>query len=313
MGATYRSAHAGLQEPLLEKFTLAKACEKLEQSYGEWIGHNDRRSDGRTRSIQNLRAMQLARLTDVQDSKAGLPRAASRANRNWTIEDLNVLAAEMGTPMPDEKLSEAFYAKPSELLQHMRVESTQITKSSRVLSRLKGRNWQLTTLVRTFTAAEMHDLEFETAIPILAAAVSENYGFVPAQRLVLSGDDAIPRLLASCQSGNPTERLNAIRALQERSKTVPPELLETLLRDESPRVRLHAARCAGSNWDARFTQPLMGLLRDPHTEIRQQVIICFSDRESTNRTSIYLGLLNDSEPQVRTAAPATTIAVVRVG
>ncbi len=300
------------QEPLLEKFTFAKACEKLEQSYGDWIERNDKRSDARTRSIHNLRAIQLARQMDARDSKAGLPRADRRVARDWTNEDLNVLAAEMGTPMPDEKLYEAFYGEPSELLQHMRVEPGQITKSSRVLARLKGRDWHLTKLVRTFTTAEMQDLEFETAVPMLAAAVSEDYGFVPAQRLVQLGDDAIPFLLASCRSRNPTERLNALRALQDHSKTLPSELLERLLRDESPRVRLHAARCAGSNWDARFTQPLIALLRDPHVEIRQQAIICLSDRESTERTSFYLGLLSDSEPQVRSSALAVAAGINRI-
>lgn len=298
-------------EPLLERSTFRKASEKLESSYGDWSKQKDQNSDARARSMQNLRAIQLASMMYAENSNSRSQSLDRRRTRNWTTEDLNALAAEATEAAPDGELHQRFYGDAGQLLHCLRLEASRIPKTSKVFARLQNRDWHLTKLTRTFAPAEMQDLEFEPAIPVLAQMLSKEHGSVAAQLLAELDPAGMPALLAACKSLNSTERLNAIGALEYRS-AVPPDILTTLLGDDSPQVRLHAARCAELHWDARFTQPLIALLHDPHIEIRQEAIGCLSGRESTNRTFFYLGLLNDPNPHVRASALAVAAGINRI-
>lgn len=288
-------------EPLLEKFIFGKACEKLNQRHAEWEKQKPQNAKARITSMQNLRSMALAMQLYTLNSTNRNPFGRSRT-RHWSTEDLTALAKESQPPMPQESLDETFYAAPEEMLQQMRLPSDKILKSAKALPRLKARDWHLTKLVWTFAPDEMHDLEFEPAIPALARVLPEPSGIVAAELLTRLGDDALSLLVRACQSTNATERINAIRVLAQTRKPVPKETLLALLQDEAPQVRLHAARCADANWNAQFAEPLISLFRDPYFEIRQEAGGCLSRHDTTNRTSVYLALLDDPDPNVRIAS-----------
>jgi HEAT repeat protein len=288
-------------EPLLEKFIFGKACEKLNQRHVEWENQKPQNVKARETSMQNLRSLQLAfQMYALNSTNRNAPGRAR--TRNWSTEDLTALAEESQPPLPQELLDATFYASPTELLQQMHLLSDRIPRSAKALPRLKKRDWHLTKLVWTFAPDEMHDLEFEPAVPALARVLSEPSGTVAGELLTGLGDDALSRLIAACQSSNSTERIHATRALGGTRKPVPAELLRTLLNDQVPQVRLHAARCADANWDAQFAEPLISLFRDPYFEIRQTATGCLSSHDTTNRTAVYLALLDDPDPNVRMAS-----------
>lgn len=285
-------------EPLLEKFTFGKACEKLARSYAEW---DQQRVGARAKAMQNSRQIGLAAMMYAERNRDRSPGSPGRP-RKWSNEDLEALAKESVSKFPEENLYDTFWGMPGELLQQMHLESGKIPKCTKAIARLRSKDWNLTKVVWTFSSAEMQDLEFIPAIPALAPVMSEEHGVVAARLLAQFGDDAMPALLAACKDTNATQRLNALCTLESSSKPVPADLLLALLKDASPRVRLRAARCAYSSRDQRLTQPMIELLRDPHLEIRQAASGCLVSRENTNRTSFYFGLLNDPDPNVRAEA-----------
>ena len=285
-------------KPLLEKFTFGKASEKLARSYAEW---DVQRTGARTRAMQNSRQIGLATMMYAQRNRDRPPGSQSRP-RNWSNEDLEALAKESVSKFPEENLYDTFWRLPEELLQQMHLESGKIPQCAKAIPRLRGRDWNLTKVVWTFSPAEMQDLEFVPAVPALVPILSEEHGVVAAWLLAQFGDDAMPTLLTACKSRNSTERLNGIRTFDSQPQKLPFDLLMELLNDESPQVRLWATRCAGLNWHERLSDQVILLLRDPHLEIRQAASGCLVNHESTTRTSFYLSLLNDPDSNVRAEA-----------
>lgn len=285
-------------EPLLNKFIFNKGCEKLEQGYAEWKSQQLQRTNSRETSMQNLRSIQLAWMMYAQNS-TNHPAAGRGRHRNWSMEDLSALAKEGQPPTDRESLGETFYAWLGEMLQQMPVKPGQISQCTRTLPRLKGRDWHLTKHVWTFAPTEMHDLEFEPAIPALARLLPGAIGGIAAELLAKLGTAARPYLVGACKSPNPTERVNAVTGLERVHSQDWFESLYALLSDEAPEVRLHSVRAASVNWDNRLASPIVALLRDPNLEIRQEATGCLSQRERTERTPVYLSLLQDPDPNVR--------------
>jgi hypothetical protein len=288
-------------EPLLESFTFGQACAKLAGSYAEWEQQRPQRLGASTKAMQESRQITLTVMMTAPRNPVRSPESTSRP-RDWSNEDMEALARESTMGYPEPNLDHAFSVSPELLLQQMRLESGKTPQSAKAIPRLRGKDWNLTKVVWTFSPAEMQDLEFVPAIPALAPMMSEEHGGVAGQLLAQFGDEGIPVLLAACKSRNPTERLNAVCALEYGRRSIPYDLLMALIQDESPRVRLQATRYAYLNWDQRLTDTMVALLRDQHLEIRQEAGGCLSSHESTNRTSFYLGLLNDPDPNVRARA-----------
>jgi hypothetical protein len=193
---------------------------------------------------------------------------------------------------------------PVEMLQEMRLESGKIPRCGKTLLRLKAKDWHLTKLVWNFTPAEMRDLEFEPAIPVLTLVLSNGLGSVAAQLLAQFGPDGMQSLVTACRSSNSTERINGAIGFERARTTVPAGVLMPLLNDAEPQVRLHALRCVDANWNRQFADRLVALLHDSHVEIWQEASGCLYNHEPANRTTFYLSLLNDPDSNVRMQALA---------
>lgn len=285
-------------EPLLNKFIFDKASGDLSVRHAKWEQEKPQNAKARMTSMQNLRTMQLAwQMYATNPTNRTAPNAARK--RDWSREDLEAMSKETLQNLPQELLADSFYAVPEELLQCMQVTPEKLSQSTKNLPRLRKRNWYLTKQVWSFAPAEMQDLEFHPAVPILAKILSKPIGGVAAQILSQFGSNAVPALVAASESDNPVERANAVRGFeQKRDERFVAPLLK-LLKDEAPPVRLHAVRAVGVNRDLKFTEPLIQLFHDPYPEIRQEATGYLSNIESLDRTPVYLALLADADPNVR--------------
>jgi HEAT repeat protein len=293
------------REPLLNRFLFAEACEKLDQRHAEWEQQAPRREAARQTSRRNMATLGWSMsLFPYSSDATNITAARASLPRDWSMEDLQAMIKEGESPMPPPSLENDFYASPEELLQCLHVNPDQITKSTKSLPRLEDRSWFLTKFVRTFAPAEMRDLEFVPAIPVVAEDLSRPSGRVAGELLAQLGSNAVPVLLTACTSRNASERTAAISAfeqLQDR-RCVEPALI--LFKDPSPQVRLHAVRAAARNWDSRMVDPLVALFRDPYQGIRFEAAECLTWDKRRDRTNAYLALLKDPDPNVRVCAVA---------
>jgi HEAT repeat protein len=170
------------------------------------------------------------------------------------------------------------------------------------MPRLKSKSWYLTKQVWTFRPEEMHDLEFQPALPVLAAALPSPAGGAAAGVLWHLGAPAVPILISACGSTNAIERINASSVLQSFQGKRLVEPLLTLLKDEVPEVRYHAVMATVYNWDPCFADPLIALFGDPYFHIRVTAVQSLGRHESAGRVPIYLDLLKDPNPDVQWGA-----------
>ena len=293
------SLYALSAEALLDKSIFDKARRKLDQRRTEWERGRPERTKNREICERNLRAMGVA--SQLWDFRPGDQKNAQPA-RDWALEDLIAISNEGRPPTPQNALDDGFYASPQELVQCLRVAPEQIPQCVKDLPRLKGRSWYLTKQVCTFRPEEMHDLELQPAIPLLAATLPDPAGDAAATVLVSLGTSANSALIKACQSTNVMQRVNASSVLQGVQDPRLIEPLLTLLKDEEPRVRYYAVMATAGNWDPRFVDPLVALFRDPHPKIRRQAAQWLCLHESTNRAPTYLALLRDPDPDVQACA-----------
>lgn len=288
-------------QPLLNQFVFDEACKNLEQRRAEWDQSRAQREQMRQKSKQNMEVLGLAFLarpnSRPSDSFAGQSDA-----RNSFIEDLNTIAKEIIQPLPKNSLEDDFYVSSEEFFQCMEVGSEQLPRTASSLTRLKGKHWFLTKIVRTFAPAEMGDLEFVPAIPAMAKVLSRPIGRAAGEALPLLGSNAMPVLLTACRSESSIERMSAASGLEHVRDRRAVEPLLNLLQDEAPQVRLYAIRAAGNNWNQRFQERVIGLFRDANQEIRSEAVACLSAHEDKSRTSSYLALLKDPDPNVQLGA-----------
>jgi HEAT repeat protein len=286
-------------DALLDKFTFDKGLEKLHQSLAERDRTKQEREKRGRKSLQNQRSLHLAAMMYSLESPGEIPPGVAR---DWSLEDLAAIGKEDLADTQLQRLDNRSYTTSYEPLDCLQVAPQQIPQCAKDLPRLKGMNWYLTKDVWRFQPEEMHDLEFQPAIPALAAALPDRAGDAAAvilPRLGASGDSA---LVAACQSTNALQRVNASAGLQALQDPRLIESLLTLLKDDVPEVRFNAVTATESNWDPRFLEPLISLLRDPYPQIRQHAAEWLCLHESTNRAPIYLALLRDPDPDVQTYA-----------
>ena len=286
-------------EALLDQFIFGKHLERLHQQKAERDGKAKEREKIGRRSMQNIRSMQLAAM--MYGFAAPGDNARGRV-RDWSLEDIEAIGKESWPDALPEPLDEYSYTTYSELPQCLRVTPEKIPQCARALPRLKTKSWYLTKQVCTFQPQEMRDLEFKPAIPLLAAALSDPAGDAAAAVLRRCGTNAIPVLLAACQSTNSLRQINASSGLQALQDPRLVELLLTLLKDDVPKVRFNAVMATAGNWDPRFIEPLMALFRDPHPRIRQQAAQWLCLHESTNRAPTYVALLRDPDLDIQACA-----------
>ena len=297
-------------EPLLDRFIFGTDLEKLPQWRAEWKKDRLERVRAGDEDRLNRREFDIAQLLyDDWPRTEGKEQPA----RDWSFEDLRAIAKEDQPPASPSMLEEEFYALPHDPLQCQRVTCDQVPQCTNDLPRLKARSWYLTKQVRAFQPREMHDLEFQPAIPVLAAMLPEPKGGTAAWLLTGFGASGKSLLVAALRSTNSLERINASSAIQVLNGPSRIELLLTLLKDDVPRIRLNAVRAAKWNWDPRFAESFLALFHDPCSEIRKAAIIDLDlwevanrvpigERLQTNRVPAYLALLRDPDPEVQLRA-----------
>jgi HEAT repeat protein len=181
----------------------------------------------------------------------------------------------------------------------MSLAASKIPACSRIFKRLNAGEWYVTKHVQTFASAEMHDLEFELALPALAGLLPEPGGSAAAQLLSELGPEAHAFLFRSCGSTNGTERLNAVSTLRSSRPPAYGDVIPRLLKDDNPAVRLIVLQAIENGSDDRFVESALELLRDPHIEIRSAATGYLMGHERPERTPFYLALMEDHDPNVR--------------
>jgi hypothetical protein len=286
-------------EALLDKFIFDSARRGLDQRLAELEQGKPDRAKARQTSEQRRRVMQFSLLLHGFSSRAEWD---TQRDRGWSLEDLIAISKEGQPSASPIDLYDEFYASPYELLQSVSATPVQLTQSARDLPRLRAKTWYLTKQVWTFRPEEMHDLEFQPAVPSLRAILPTRIGAMAVTLLTHLDAKPAPVLVAACQSTNALQRINAASALQAVKDPTLVKPLLALLKDDEPQVRLYAASAAGMNWDPQLIEPLIGLFRDSHPEIRQQAVNCLEFHESTNRIPVYIKLLQDPDPDVQLCA-----------
>jgi hypothetical protein len=202
-------------------------------------------------------------------------------------------------------LDQDFYSQAPSPYVSLFIKPGQIPKCAEALPRLQGRSWYLTKQVCTFGPEEMHDLEFQSAVPILQATLPVPEGRLAARMLTGYGASAVPIIAAACKSANPTERINAASALQWLAD---PRLVEAhlaLFNDEVAQVRFFAVMAAtpsAPRFTDAFTDALIGRFRDPVSRIRWQASQWLLLQEPASRAPAYVSLLRDPDPNVQYCA-----------
>ena len=286
-------------EALLDKFIFDRSLDKVHQRLAERDRTAKEREKMGRRSMQNIQSLRLAAM---MYSLAAPGENTRRIARDWSLEDLQAAGRESLPDTLPEPLDQRSYATAYELLQCLLVASDKVPQCAKNLPRLKGKSWYLTKQVWTFQPEDMHDLEFQPALPVLAAALPDPAGDEAAGALTYLGPSADPVLIKACQSPNALQRINASSVIGMVHDPVLTELLLTLLKDGVPKVRFNALMATAGNWDPRFVEPLIALFRDPHPQIRQQSAQWLGLHESTDRAPTYVALLRDPDPEVQACA-----------
>ncbi len=282
-------------EALLDKFIFHKDLAKLQEQEAEGAGTAKKQAARSRAAWQEVRRLRFA--TMMYSVASSGDRTRGRA-RDLSTEELEALGKE---PLPG-RLDTRLHDVPYGLVQRLQVPPQLIPASVQELPRLKGRTWFLTKQVCTFRSGEMHDLEFQPAISVLAATLPERPGNIAASVLASWGPAGVPVLLAACRSTNALQRINASSALSLVRDPGVAEMLPTLFKDDVPEVRFNALLAAEVNGDTRLVEPLRTLFRDPYQQVGQRAAqgLCLS--ESSARAPLYLALLRDPNPDVQLCA-----------
>jgi HEAT repeat protein len=285
------------EKPLLNQLMFDEATQKLEKERAAWETQKPDRTSNALRSIENMRVMQLRSLLNSEG-------IAARSS----LEELQATVRESAPRPPDPSLDDDFFGGGTELLLDcMLVKPDQIAKTARTLPRLKNNSWFLAKFTRTFSAAEMRDLEFDPAIPALTETLPRLSGRSAAFILAHLGTDGASALIATCRSSDAIARENAVRGLGwvKDTRFVAPIL--PLLHDTTPAVRFHAVRFAAIHWDAKFVEPIIALLHDSNPEIRAEASECLLAHEGRAETAKYAAMANDADPNVQICALAVLV------
>jgi HEAT repeat protein len=282
--------------PLLDRFTFDKRLEKIHQRLAE---------QERTRPLSEERFPQIMHNQQMMHAAYSVYSLAPPEKLipvqpgDSSEEAIEAIAKEEPFDTAREWVGWRSCATFDELLHCEQVKVYQIAYCANELPRLKGKSWYLTKDVWLFRPEEMRDLEFQPAIPVLAATLPDPAGDAAAGVLSRLGPVGGLVLETCCETTNGMQRINASWGLQALRDPALPETLVPLLKDDLPAVRLNAAMAAAQNWDDRLLEPLAALLRDRYLPICRQAASTLQLHETTNRAAVYLALLKDPDPVVQ--------------
>jgi HEAT repeat protein len=284
-------------EPLLEAFIFDQAVKKLEQRWVEWDKTRPQREKSFRESTQGTGRIQLSYTLE----HLAIP-GNSKAERDWSKEELLEIANEAYPGYPPSSRGDDFYGDRRELLQYLHVGAPQLKLCSSELPRLAKKDWYVTKQVWQFKPEEMHDLEFQPAIPRLARTMETPFGSAAADVLAHCGQDGIQALVKACQSSSVVERVNAVSVLPASRDERLNSLLPALFKDPEPKVRLRAVETAALAWDPKFLEPLWRFTNETQLEVRAEALACVGEHEPPNRIPYYLELCKSQDLEVQEAA-----------
>lgn len=286
------------EQPLLNRALFEEGRKRNEKRWREAEEARRKRPDAAAESLENMRVMELRSWLIREDMERGVARKDLKIPE---LEDLRAIVRQSPIAARDTPFDGAF-GWEFELLQSVRVGPEEIGRAAKSVPRLKGKGWQLTKVARTYAAAEMRDLEFEPAIPVLAGELAKTNGVNAATLLARMGADGVSALIEACRSEDRTTRKNGARGLMSVQDSRAAKALLPLLRDDSPHVRLNALHAVGRHWDESFVEQMIALFSDPHQEIREaaaQILAVKAPGEGAARCAKLLG---DPDSKVRMCA-----------
>ncbi len=249
-----------------------------------------------------------------------LPEAYRRDREQAAInaEDLrqmrlSQLKREYGDPPPpltitDERRIQRMRKTPAALRDDLppfiQVAKADLPDCRRQIPLLAGKSWWLTKQTWTFQPTEMHDLEFQAAISVLAGKLGTDYGYLTAEGLASLGTEAVPALIDALQSKNPVVRLQAASVITRLHDPRLARCLPGLFMDPEPEVRMNAALAAQDNWNPVFVEPLIGRFRDSDDEVRQAATACLAQHtgDTSRYVPVFRAMLKEPNPEIKASA-----------
>jgi hypothetical protein len=180
---------------------------------------------------------------------------------------------------------------------YARVTTHELPICGKQLPRLKGQIWWLAKQTWQFKPEEMHDLEFQPAVPIFAEELGHEEGYFAALNLANLGSVAVPALVAAIQSTNPAIR---IRVAGMASRVGHERFFRALFdswNDPEAEVRMNAARAASLWPDEAELVRLFRLLWDEDQDVRETAanLLYLRVPAATNYVPIVLQMLKEHD------------------
>ncbi len=303
-------------EPLISRVIFDKKFADYKRERGDWIQQAAQRHH---RLEENQKRVD-AKIQNMTEESQRRPRPPSEPGARfapmWDDDptDPRPSAAVMRQLMGREARrfrseSAEDFSGGGDLVQSMQVDPQELTACSKEMPRLAGKSWWLTKQVEVFAPENMRDLEFEPAVPVLAAKLGTDGGEGPALCLAHLGAYAVPSVLSALNSSNALERRQAAYAVGGYVSPTGPmkddrltAVVPGLLRDADARNRRDGCYAARMNWEAAFAPQLEELLVDSDEDVRSAANECLSEHREDLQLPILRKLIAEDGPAASKAA-----------
>jgi HEAT repeat protein len=297
-------------EPLASRVIFDKKFTAYSRKRADQIQQSAERRKKFESGMTNFYEKQDQRLEEVRRKRAGetpghglSPGGGLRANWLWEDDPADPRPGQLamrqllgpGPPVGIRPDFEDEVDGGEDLVQSLEVAPKDIPACSEALPRLGGKSWWLTKQVEVFAPEEMRDLEFEPAVPILAAKLGTPEGRGAASSLASLGGYAVPVMLAGLKSPNPIERRWSASAIENMKDSRLAAVVPGLLGDADARIRLSGCYAAGNNWEAAFAPRLAKLLGDTNEAVRSAARFCLMPHrdEDASQIPVYRKMLDE--------------------
>lgn len=193
-----------------------------------------------------------------------------------------------------------------DVVRYASVGKADLPECTKHIPRLGEGSWWLMKQTWVFKPEQMHDLEFQPAIPVFVNDLAGEEGYFAAANLDDLGSTATPALLAALRSPNPTVRIHAASIVGKMADAgpVPVPQIVSMLKDEEPEVRLGGAMVAWKAWNPALVEPLIGLFRDTNDEVRIEATQTLSQHtvDASNYVPLFQKMLKEDSPGVKASA-----------
>lgn len=189
-----------------------------------------------------------------------------------------------------------------QVVRFWQVNTEDLPACAKQLPRLAGRFWWLTKQAADFAPEEMHDLEFNPAIPILSDKLNGVGCKDAAHSLRQLGAVAVPLLTAAAKSSDSAKRKAAVSAMVEMRLPGLTEPICVLLTDPDAAIRVKACYAAGTNWDEALAPRLIRMLGDSDPRVRSAAGFIVGTHWNDSYDPLFQQVLQEDVPTVIEAA-----------